>query len=708
MISSAQIKPFKLAVRFLLVLLLTVNISIVSVIAEPLKSAAEPDYPPFSMQGDDGKAIGFSVELLNATAKVMKREIDIKVDAWSTIKQELADNKLDVLPLVGRTPEREKIFDFTIPYLTLHGTIVVRKGNDTIQTSKDLMTVKVGVMKGDVAEEFMLREKLTYNLVTNENYDIALQLLNTGKLDAVVVQNLVALQLIKKHALNNLETRGKLKNFRQEWSFAVTEGDKALLAELNEGLSILIADGTYDQLRHKWLGILEPDHTKKHVYITLITAIIVLLVSLLIARLWQSSLHSKVKKGIAELNHYKDSLEELVISRTKELEAEKFNLNQAQEITHIGNYRWNVEDDKTSWSDELFRIVGYASQSFEPSYEKYLSCIHHEDREIFSSLTEQAMNNKCGYSGEYRIVRPDAEIRFIAEKGEVKLNQENNITALNGVIQDITERKVAENKLQKAYDELEFRVQERTKELTEEVKEREKAEKKAEAANMAKSAFLANISHELRTPMHAILSFSELGEEKIDVASNEKIKSYLSMIRQSGQRLMVLLNDLLDLSKLEAGQMEFYKEQHEFGKVVELAVTELNVLANKKMIKLIIDPETAKVEGCFDSDKLLQVIRNLISNAIKFTAEEKSITLSYQKTVSDISFVISDQGTGIPEDELNSVFNKFVQSSKIKTGTGGTGLGLAICKEIIEGHGGTISAANNPNGGAIFTFVIPR
>ena len=123
----------------------------------------------------------------------------------------------------------------------------------------------------------------------NENYDIALQLLNTGKLDAVVVQNLVALQLIKKHALNNLETRGKLKNFRQEWSFAVTEGDKALLAELNEGLSILIADGTYDQLRHKWLGILEPDHTKKHVYITLITAIIVLLVSLLIARLWQSS-----------------------------------------------------------------------------------------------------------------------------------------------------------------------------------------------------------------------------------------------------------------------------------------------------------------------------------------------------------------------------------------------------------------------------------
>ena len=237
--------------------------------------------------------------------------------------------------------------------------------------------------------------------------------------------------------------------------------------------------------------------------------------------------------------------------------------------------------------------------------------------------------------------------------------------------------------------------------------ERKKAEQKSEAANLAKSTFLANISHELRTPMHAILSFSAMGEEKIDSVPNEKIKSYLSLIRQSGQRLMVLLNDLLDLSKLEAGQMDFFKEQYDFGKVVELALTELTVLADNKKIDLSVTPPAINVEGYFDSDKLLQVIRNLISNAIKFTPEGKSISLIYAQIDSDLTFTITDQGVGIPENELDSVFNKFVQSSKIAAGSGGTGLGLAICKEIIEGHGGTIVARNNSQGGAEFTFVIP-
>ena len=158
-----------------------------------------------------------------------------------------------------------------------------------------------------------------------------------------------------------------------------------------------------------------------------------------------------------------------------------------------------------------------------------------------------------------------------------------------GFIRDITQRKITQEKLRKAHDELEMRVEERTRELTEEVIERKKAEKKAEQANIAKSTFLANISHELRTPMHAILSFSEIGKERYDTVPKEKILKYFSHINEGGQRLMVLLDDLLDLSKLEAGNMIMDIAKYDFGKVINLAVTELKVLADKKSLNLILE-----------------------------------------------------------------------------------------------------------------------
>ncbi|MCK4706068.1 MAG: transporter substrate-binding domain-containing protein, partial [Gammaproteobacteria bacterium] len=159
-------------IGFLFLLILLANTSAVR--AELLKSAAEPDYPPLSMVDENGEAMGFSVDLLNAVAKTMEHDIRFEVSPWSEIKQELADNKIDVLPLVGRTPERESIFDFTIPYLTIHGTIVVRKGNKDIHNIEDLIGKRIGVMKGDVAEEFLIRKNLNDNLTSTKNFDIAL------------------------------------------------------------------------------------------------------------------------------------------------------------------------------------------------------------------------------------------------------------------------------------------------------------------------------------------------------------------------------------------------------------------------------------------------------------------------------------------------------------------------------------------------------
>jgi len=235
------------------------------------------------------------------------------------------------------------------------------------------------------------------------------------------------------------------------------------------------------------------------------------------------------------------------------------------------------------------------------------------------------------------------------------------------------------------------------------------AKEAAEAANLAKSTFLANMSHELRTPMHGILSFSNIGMKKVDTAPRDRLYKYFSNINISGDRLLLLLNDLLDLSKIEAGKMEIKINQANLTEAFTSCCAEQEQQINELSLTIQLIEPNYSVTGMFDILRIKQVITNLLSNAIKFSSKGSSIIVILSKNDNgDLSFSLSDNGVGIPKDELNSVFDAFIQSSKTKTGAGGTGLGLAICKEIIEGHDGKIWAENNNEGGATFKFIIPQ
>ncbi len=263
----------------------------------------------------------------------------------------------------------------------------------------------------------------------------------------------------------------------------------------------------------------------------------------------------------------------------------------------------------------------------------------------------------------------------------------------------------AEAELRSYQESLEEKVVTRTRELAD-------AKNEAEKANEAKSRFLANMSHELRTPMHAILSFTNLSLKRAD---DEKLQKYLENIKISAARLTGLLNALLDLAKMEAGKMDIQFARCDLTDIAAQCAIEVESLCLEKSISIELEKNNV-VEGEFDPGLISQVVINLLSNAIKYSPVGGSIRIRVSEVSQVEDFVgvlelsVSDEGSGIPVEDLDKIFDKFEQSSRTDSKAGGTGLGLSICRQIINDHDGLIWAESPVKGsdhGTEFHFVIP-
>lgn len=269
--------------------------------------------------------------------------------------------------------------------------------------------------------------------------------------------------------------------------------------------------------------------------------------------------------------------------------------------------------------------------------------------------------------------------------------------AFNNMIDKVRRRDSA---LNDANLNLENKVQERTKDL-------EKSKEAAEAASAAKSEFLQNMSHEFRTPLHGMKSFSKFGMVEYKEASRDELRGYFEKIGNVTDRLTILVNSVLDIARMQDGSEPFKFESLNLVKLIHMVEQEQEANLQRNELKLDIKIPEKEIRIVADRHKMIQVITNLIGNAIKFTPKGKSITVQVGISNNEVMVSVLDQGIGIPKGEEEVIFHKFIQSTRTNNGTGGTGLGLAICTGIIMAHKGKIWAENNKSDGTIFRFIIP-
>jgi PAS domain S-box-containing protein len=343
---------------------------------------------------------------------------------------------------------------------------------------------------------------------------------------------------------------------------------------------------------------------------------------------------------------------------------------QIYEVDHV---RREMASDGVLMTDSEPRDFSSASRGI-------WDAVHPHDRPAAQALWEQHIRNGTPYKTQYRLIRPDGPHRWVEGVSEAIRGPDGRVQRVIGAVRDIDREKRNELDLVKARD-------------------------AAEAANRAKSAFLATMSHEIRTPLNGVLGMAQaMGADELSPTQRAR----LDVIRQSGEGLLAILNDVLDLSKIEAGKLELEAVEFAIGDLAQNAHAAFAPVAAAKGLafKLRVEPSA---QGVYlgDATRVRQILYNLISNALKFT-EGGEVRVLVENDEPGLRMTVTDSGIGIPAERLKDLFQKFEQADTSTTRRfGGTGLGLAICRELVDLMGGAIAAQSAEGQGSCFIVELP-
>ncbi|MBI5430824.1 MAG: PAS domain S-box protein [Nitrosomonadales bacterium] len=427
----------------------------------------------------------------------------------------------------------------------------------------------------------------------------------------------------------------------------------------------------------------------------------------------ESVLVSPVRQTNGNVTHYLAIKEDITQRKQMELELRENEARYRRITAGLTDYQYTVHIEngrpiETTQSPACLTVTGYTVEEFSANPHLWIDMVVPEDRERVLKHVQQILSGNDVPPIEHRIARKNGELRWISDTTILFRDASGKVLSYDGVIKDITERKLAEEAVRQLNEKLEAKVEERTAEL-------EQARRNAELANQAKSEFLAAMSHEIRTPMNGVIGMVDVLQQS---SLNPKQMEMANIIHDSAYSLLTVIDDILDFSKIEAGKLQVENLPMDIADVVEGVCETLDHFALKKQVELTLftDPLLpAQVMG--DPGRLRQVLVNLANNAIKFSSrQDRQARVSVRATRKFdrepekmiVEFRVSDNGIGMDAATQAKLFTPFTQADTSTTRNfGGSGLGLAICRQLVDMMGGDISLQSEPDRGAVFTVRLP-
>lgn len=358
----------------------------------------------------------------------------------------------------------------------------------------------------------------------------------------------------------------------------------------------------------------------------------------------------------------------------EELRRSEANLAEAQRIAHLGSWEWDIGANEERWSDEVYRIFGFEPRAFTPTFEIFLGTIHPDDRQMVREAVGAALQGERPYSIDHRVVRPDGEERVVHEQAEVMRDDEGQPLRMVGTVHDITERRRAEQEVERA---LEVRNQ-----------------------------FLSIASHELKTPITLLKGYAQLLEERARQRGDATSARPLATMNRQVDRMARLIDDLLDVSRIESGKVRFDMRPFELAAAVREIVQEVAESARGFTVHFEDGAGETWVHG--DRMRIQQVVTNLLTNAVKYSGESRDVEACLEPRDGRAVVSVTDAGIGIPERQQKDVFELYFRGANASANNyGGLGLGLFISKTILDRHGGEIAVASREGAGSTFSFSLP-
>ncbi|MDE5418660.1 PAS domain-containing sensor histidine kinase [Labilibaculum sp. DW002] len=367
---------------------------------------------------------------------------------------------------------------------------------------------------------------------------------------------------------------------------------------------------------------------------------------------------------------------------------------------------WDWDDlasDEYYWSDRLYEILGYKPDEVEARISNWVKWMHPDDSNKVTEVLQNHFEKNLPYQVEFRMKKKSGDYVWLFARGESVRDKDGKPIRVAGSVSDISDRKKAELILQEQAEE----ISNQNEELNQTNKQLTNAKDQAEESDRLKSAFLANMSHEIRTPMNGILGFAEL--LKTPKLKADKKKRYIDIIEKSGERMLNIINDIIDISKIESGLMELEIGDANINEQIEYIYTFFKPEVEEKGMLLSFNNTLNSKDSIVktDREKVFAILTNLVKNAIKYS-NNGSIELGYHRKNDMLEFYVKDTGIGIPKDREKAIFERFIQADiEDEMARQGVGLGLAISKSYVEMLGGNIWVESKEDIGSTFYFTLP-